>query len=139
MLALTLLIGLAGAQDVPADASSSADPPPAEDTLVWSSDPLGQGDDRTARRVESMLGEQRAALLACRDGRPDSGRILSTQVKFQIDGTVKWARAKLSTGDDVVDGCVLEILQALVLDPAPQFADKLRVNLRWKPPETGEP
>jgi len=158
MLSLTLWIGLAFAQeaDAPpdpptADAAPTEEPfvpdapveppvaptpppPPPADTLVWSSDPLGQGDDRTARAVEARMGEHEANLLACRDERPDSGRILSTQIKMNLDGSVKWAKAKLSTGDDVVDDCVLGILRTIVLDPPPQFGDKLRVNVRWKPP-----
>lgn len=162
MLTLTLLTSLALAQEAavdpaaetdaaapaeevaeapPAEASAPEQPaapsepaPPVGDTLVWSSDPLGQGDDRIARQIEGLVGARQDTLLACREGHDDAGRILSAQIKLNLDGTVKWAKARLPTGDGAVDACALGVLSGLVLDPTPMFADKMRVNLRWAPP-----
>ncbi len=122
------------AEEAP-QAEAPAPAVPEGDRLVWSAEPLGQGDDRVATVLEALVGELKDPLLACRDGHDDAGRILSTSVKLSLDGSVKKAKAVLSTGDKAVDTCALDQLRALVVDPAPMFADVLRVNLRWAPPK----
>lgn len=126
---MTLLLALAAAL---------AQPAPATDILAFSADPLGKGDDRTARALEDGIRASHVeALLACRPADADDavGRILSTEAKMKLDGTVRSVAVKLSTGADAVDACATRILGTLRVDPPPMFADRIRINLRWQPPE----
>lgn len=126
---MTILLALAAALAQPAD------------VLVFSADPLGKGDDRTARAIEARVAAEHAdALLACRppSADDDTGRILSTEAKMKLDGTVRTVSVSLSTGVDAVDACAVGILRTLRIDPPPMFADRIRINLRWQPPEAPE-
>lgn len=127
----TMLLTWASAQTVPTVAPPTE--PEAPPRLVSSADPLGRGDDRVAKRIEALLQDNTAPYLACLSRPPDATTILSSEVKLKVDGSVRWVKVKLSSGDDDLDQCATDLLKAMIVDPPPRFADRMRVNLRWAP------
>lgn len=124
------------------DPTRSAKAEVPDDVLLFAAEPLGAGNDETARKVEDALKSQEDTLRGCRDEAVSRGedplRFVSAKVKFGLDGRPKKVQRAVSSGDETVDTCVLDVFEGLVLDPPPMFADKLQVNVTWQVPEPDE-
>lgn len=141
---LLLLPGPAAAQDDAPNGAATPAPAPPEFIFRSSSDPLGQGDDRTAGRIEEALTTLAPELGACRSAFVEQGgdpfRFLQLEVRLKGDGTFKKTKIVSSTGSDGVDACATAIVAGIRLDPPPMFNDRLLVNLVWaKPPKEDAP
>lgn len=154
LVASLLLSSLANAAPPPPEGQAPQRPPEAmdptraakaevvQDILLFAAEPVGAGDDRTAGKVEAALQAQEDTLRACREQAVARGadplRFVSAQVKFGLDGLPKKVKRAISSGDEAVDTCVLDVFRGLELDPPPMFPDKLQVNVTWQVPEADE-
>ncbi|MCB9680345.1 MAG: hypothetical protein H6733_02660 [Alphaproteobacteria bacterium] len=113
--------------------------PPPEHVVVTSAEPMGRGDDRVARRIEELLTAHAQALSDCRTSAlgadPEPLRFAQILVQFKRDGSFRKTDVGSSTGHAAVDACVLAIVSGFVLDPPPQFPDKLEINVTWRKPK----
>lgn len=140
---LPLLTLLFVSRSAVAEIPPPARPPPtivganAQDTdhLVILSDPLGQSDDRTASRLETVLRLEEPAFRACRDQALKAGhspmRFLQNHVYFRTDGTIRRVKVSYSTGDKDLDACANAVILAARLDPPPMFPDHLILGVTW--------
>lgn len=105
------------------------------DELVLDTEPIRNGDDRVGKRLEKVLAAQAEALLACRaaaTGDPTPARYLGLAVRFRLNGAVRTVQVLSSTGREDVDGCVIERVRAVVVDPPPQFPDLMGLDVTWR-------
>lgn len=133
MLALLILLAALATEE---------EPPPSPDEpirFVVTSEPLGQGDDRTATSLEKAVRAIEPQLTPCRVDALRAGQIPARYVQLSVkmrpaDGTIKRALITSSTGAETVDACVLAQISALKLDPPPKYPDLLELNMTWAPP-----
>ena len=130
----------------------AAPPQPATEDVddpfefIVTADPLGQGDDRTAKRAQEAALALEPRLTPCRTAALQQGEQPLRFVQFVIkikpsDGRIRHARVASSSGVDRLDACLLTELAAVRIDPPPKFADRLELNLTWavvKPDEGNE-
>lgn len=151
MISLLLATALA-APPSPSTPASEAQPTAGETTrpivvepwqepvnFVMSAEPVGQGDDRTAARLEEKIRPQADAFLTCwRDvlkAGEEPFRYVQIRVRMNtVSGAVRKAKIQASSGAESFDTCLTDLVGATVLDPPSMFPDRIDIALTFARP-----
>ncbi|MFM2161830.1 MAG: hypothetical protein RLZZ383_1342 [Pseudomonadota bacterium] len=97
---------------------------------------VGAGDDRAASRLETVVQADLDGLVACwAAAKPDDDEplhFLTAIAKMNpLDGRIRRWDVSAATGSEALDACLADRAATWVIAPAPQFADRYRVTIRY--------
>lgn len=108
--------------------------------LILRVEPMKQADDRVATHLERALAPSTDRLVLCRTDAlreaQEPGRFLQVKAWMRpADGGIRKLEVLHSTAVPAVDDCVLATLSETKIQPAPQYPDKLEINITWAKPQ----